>query len=165
MPETNIHVAGDRVVGLDCFPTPGHARHHVCYLDGDGVLYAGDAAGVRIQPGSFVLPPTPPPDIDLEAWEATLDEIERRAPERLALIHFGVAEDVRRHVEELRRRLREWGALVESGATQEEFVEHVRRELADTGEPSAPYYERAMPLDQSYAGLKRYWEKRREAAA
>ncbi|MDX6514013.1 MAG: hypothetical protein QOE36_3517, partial [Gaiellaceae bacterium] len=110
-------------------------------------------------------PPTPPPDIDLEGWEATLDEIERRAPERLALVHFGVADDVPRHVEELRRRLREWGALVERGATQEEFVEHARSELAAAGESGAPYYERAMPFDQSYAGLKRYWDKRREAAA
>ena len=62
------------------FPSPGHASHHVCYLDRDGTLYAGDAAGVRIQPSEFVLPPTPPPEVDLEAWERTLDEIERREP-------------------------------------------------------------------------------------
>ena len=90
----NVHIVGDRVLGLDCFPTPGHASHHVCYLDPDGTLYAGDACGVRVLPGRFVMPPTPPPEVDVEAWEETIDEIERRAPERLALIHFGVAEDV-----------------------------------------------------------------------
>jgi len=107
----------DRVLGLDCFPSPGHARHHVCYLDADGTLYAGDAAGVRIQPSAFVLPPTPPPEVDLEAWERTLDEIEARRPERLALIHFGVADDVERHLGELRLRLREWADRVRDGAS------------------------------------------------
>ena len=80
-----------------------------------GTLYAGDAAGVRIQPSAFVLPPTPPPEVDLEAWERTLDEIERARPERLALIHFGVAEDVERHLGELRRRLHEWAERVRDG--------------------------------------------------
>src|SRR4026209_2334736 len=75
VPAGNVEVVGDRVVGLDCFPSPGHAKHHVCYVDRDGTLLAGDAAGVRIQPTTFVMPPTPPPDIDLEAWHRTIDEI------------------------------------------------------------------------------------------
>src|SRR5207249_4396414 len=112
VPEANVHAAGSKVVGLDCFPAPGHASHHVCYLDGDGTLYAGDAAGVRIQPSRSVLPPTPPPEADVAAWNTTIDEIERRAPERLALIHFGVAQDPERHLDELRARLEEWSARV-----------------------------------------------------
>ena len=93
VPQENVHVVGEHVLGLDCFPTPGHASHHVSYLDRDGTLYAGDAAGVRIQPGRAVLPPTPPPEFDLDLWQQTLEEIERRDPDRLALIHFGVVED------------------------------------------------------------------------
>ena len=61
-------------------PRPGHASHHVCYLHGDGTLYAGDAAGVRIQPSRSSCPPRPPPELDLEAWVRTIDEIERRGP-------------------------------------------------------------------------------------
>src|SRR6266508_2060043 len=80
VPEANVHVVGERVLGLDCFPSPGHASHHVCYLDAEGTLFAGDAAGVRIAPQQVVLPPTPPPDVDVAAWDATLDEIARRAP-------------------------------------------------------------------------------------
>jgi glyoxylase-like metal-dependent hydrolase (beta-lactamase superfamily II) len=160
VPQENVSETGDHVLGLDCFPTPGHASHHVCYLDRDGTLYAGDAAGVRIQPSVFVLPPTPPPEFDPEAWESTLDELEWRGPARLALIHFGVADDPSEHLAELRRRLRAWTALVGDGASEEEF------EAAATGElgEDAPPYEQAMPLWQSYAGLRRYWDKRREAA-
>ena len=78
VPEENVHAVGSEVLGLACFPSPGHASHHVCYLDAEGTLYAGDAAGVRILPSTFVQPPTPPPEVDLEAWALTLDEIERR---------------------------------------------------------------------------------------
>ena len=158
VPEANVHVVGDGVLGLDCFPTPGHASHHVSYLDRDGTLYAGDAAGVRIQPGRAVIPPTPPPEFDLETWQQTLEEVERRSPERLALVHFGVAEDVRRHLAELRLELYEWADVVRGGAGAEEFVAYVQTELRDAGEDAA-YYDLAMPLWQSYQGLTRWVEK------
>src|SRR5438876_7122936 len=64
VPVDNIREVGDRVVGLECFPTPGHASHHVSCLDGDGTLYAGDAVGVRIQPARHILPQAPPPDVN-----------------------------------------------------------------------------------------------------
>jgi glyoxylase-like metal-dependent hydrolase (beta-lactamase superfamily II) len=160
VPAENVHIVGERVVGLDCFPTPGHASHHVCYLDGEGTVYAGDACGVRIQPGRIVMPPTPPPEVDVEAWNRSLDEIERRRPERLALIHFGVADDVARHVADLRTRLAAWAATVEAGATEQAFVASALEELEADAESERDAYERAMPLWQSYAGLKRYVEKR-----
>jgi glyoxylase-like metal-dependent hydrolase (beta-lactamase superfamily II) len=163
VPEQNVHVVADRVLGLECFPTPGHAPHHVCYLNRDGTLYAGDAAGVRLQPERLVLPPTVPPDFDLETWNRTIDEIERRRPERLALVHFGVANDTDRHLAELRERLADWVARVESGVTEAEFSKSVRDEVSADGESDIEAYERAMPFWQSYAGLKRYWEQRRAA--
>jgi glyoxylase-like metal-dependent hydrolase (beta-lactamase superfamily II) len=160
VPLKNVRETAEHVLGLDCFPSPGHASHHVCYLEGDGTLYAGDAAGVRIQPSRFVLPPTPPPEFDLATWESTLDELERRDPQRLALIHFGVAGDPGEHLAELRRRLRTWTALVGDGAGEDEFEAVGLAELGD----DAPPYLQAMPLWQSYAGLRRYWDKRLEAA-
>jgi glyoxylase-like metal-dependent hydrolase (beta-lactamase superfamily II) len=155
VPHDNVHVVGDRVLGLACFPTPGHASHHVSYLDRDGTLYAGDAAGVRIYPGRSVLPPTPPPEFDLEQWVQTIEEIERRDPDRLALIHFGVAEDPQRHLAELRLELYDWADFVRGGASEDEFVAYVRAELADAGENVADW-DGAMPLWQSYQGLKRW---------
>ncbi len=164
VPAENIRVVGGEVVGLQAFPTPGHASHHVSYLDGEGTIYAGDAAGVRIVPGRHVQPVSPPPDIDLEAWGRTIDELERRSPERLALIHFGVVEDPSEHLPRLREQLARWSSRVEGGVTKMEFVEAARRDFAeadDTGD--ADYYERAAPLWQSYEGLARYWSKRLEA--
>jgi glyoxylase-like metal-dependent hydrolase (beta-lactamase superfamily II) len=158
VPQQNIRVVAARVLGLDCFPTQGHASHHVSYLDGAGTLYAGDAAGVRIHPDRAVLPPTPPPDFDLEVWLETIDEIERRRPEHLALIHFGVTSDPELQLAELRTRLTEWVRRIQTGATEEEFGESVRNDLVATGSDSA-IYERAMPFWQSYAGLTRYSER------
>jgi glyoxylase-like metal-dependent hydrolase (beta-lactamase superfamily II) len=158
VPQQNIRVVAARVLGLDCFPTQGHASHHVSYLDGAGTLYAGDAAGVRIHPDRAVLPPTPPPDFDLEVWLETIDEIERRRPERLALIHFGVTSDPELQLAELRTRLTEWVRRIQTGATEEEFGESVRNDLVATRSDSATY-ERAMPFWQSYAGLTRYSER------
>jgi glyoxylase-like metal-dependent hydrolase (beta-lactamase superfamily II) len=158
VPQENVHVVGGRVLGLECFPTPGHASHHVSYLDRDGTLYAGDAAGVRIQPGRYVMPPTPPPEFDLEVWQRSLDAIEERAPERLALIHFGVAEDPGRHLADLRLELYDWAEFVHGGATEEEFVAYGRAELENAGE-DVGLYDVAMPLWQSYRGLKRWSEQ------
>jgi len=156
VPSENVHIVGDETLGLATFPSPGHASHHVCYLDPEGTLYAGDAAGVRIRPSEFVLPPTPPPEVELEAWGRTIDELERRAPSRMALIHFGVFADVERHLEELRRRLHAWAEHVRAGATEEQFAAMAADDLA----ADQAAYEQAMPFWQSYAGLKRYWEKR-----
>jgi glyoxylase-like metal-dependent hydrolase (beta-lactamase superfamily II) len=162
VPEANVHVVGARVLDLDCFPSPGHASHHVCYLDGEGTLLAGDAAGVRLLPARTALPVSPPPDIDVEAWHRTLDAIEERDPQALALIHFGLVRDVREHLAQLRERLDEW---VQRAHDENEgtWVRKTRRDLEAAERDDADRYERAGPLWQSYAGLRRYWDKREAA--
>jgi glyoxylase-like metal-dependent hydrolase (beta-lactamase superfamily II) len=165
VPEQNVHVVGDRVLGLDCFATPGHAWHHVSYLSEDGTLYAGDVAGVRIAPGSFVLPPCPPPEIDLEAWERSLDEIALRAPGRLALIHFGTFDDVEDHLATLREVIRTWSARVEAGMDEQTFVAAARFDLEQSDPDLVELYDRAAPLWHHYRGLERYWRKRDETTA
>jgi glyoxylase-like metal-dependent hydrolase (beta-lactamase superfamily II) len=156
VPEENVRIASQRAAGLEVYSAPGHASHHVVYFDG-ATLYVGDAAGVRIQPSASVLPPTPPPDVDVEGWYRTLEQIERLAPERLALTHFGFASDVGRHLAELRARLDTWATRVEAGAGESEFVAAAK---ADLPAEDAESYDRAMPFWQSYAGLERYWKTR-----
>lgn len=159
VPAANVREAGDRVLGLECFPSPGHASHHVCYVSGDGTLYAGDAAGVRLLPSRHVLPVCPPPDIDVEIWERTMDEIERRDPDRLCLVHFGVAVDGARHLAELRERLRLWAERART-LGEEEWLSLAHDDLAAEEGREAEGYELAAPLWQCYAGLRRYWDKR-----
>ena len=166
VPEEAIEVVGDKVLDLEAWPTPGHASHHVSYLAADGTCFAGDASGVKIPPSPFLAPVSPPPDIDLEAWERTLESIESRAPYRLCLPHFGVVEDPDIHVKEMRERLRTWGERVRDGATEDEFILAGEQELAEKADPdTAAAYTQAGPFWQSYAGLARYWDKRREAVA
>jgi glyoxylase-like metal-dependent hydrolase (beta-lactamase superfamily II) len=160
VPEANVRIAAGDVLGFDAFRTPGHASHHVSYLGPDGTLLAGDAAGVRIQPARYILPVSPPPDIDVEGWHATIDEIARRAPERLALIHYGVEHDVADHLGRLGAELDRWAQRVGDGMAIEEFVDAAR---ADAGE-DADIYDRVAPFWQSWHGLRRYWDKRAEAA-
>ena len=155
VPEANLRLAEGDVLGWEALPTPGHASHHVSYLR-DGTLLAGDATGVRILPSDYVQPVAPPPDIDLEAWQRSVEEIERRSPERLALIHFGVVTDVSTHLDLFRAALERWSGWVRDGMTQDEFVAAVS---ADAGE-EAERYSAVFSFAMSYLGLKRYHEKR-----
>jgi glyoxylase-like metal-dependent hydrolase (beta-lactamase superfamily II) len=155
VPEANVRLAVGNVLGWESFPTQGHASHHVSYLR-DGTLLAGDAAGVRMPGASYVLPVSPPPDVDVEAWHATTAAIRSRRPDRLALIHFGVHEDVAVHLDRLDAELDRWAARVRDGMSQEEFVDAA---LADAG-VDAEAYDRVAPFWQSWHGMKRYWETR-----
>jgi glyoxylase-like metal-dependent hydrolase (beta-lactamase superfamily II) len=165
VPAENVHIVGEEVVGLECFATPGHASHHVSYLDARGTLYAGDATGVRVGGGAFVMPPCPPPEFDLEAWEQTILEIERRAPDRLALIHFGAYDDVEAHLATLREALSRWTEWVENGMDEQTFVAAARHDVSQTEPDLADEYDRAAPYWHHFRGIERYWRKRREAVS
>jgi hypothetical protein len=103
---------------------------------------------------------SPPPDVDVDAWHATVTAIRAREPDRLALIHFGIHEDVEAHLDRLETELDRWADRVGGGMQQEEFVAAAR---ADAG-AEADQYDRVAPLWQSWQGMRRYWDKRREAA-
>lgn len=149
--------------------TPGHASHHVTYFDErDGLAYVGDTAGIHIS-GDFLIAPTPPPDIDIELWERSLDTILALQPERLLLTHFGIVAHPDRHIERYRTVLRESAARVaraldapgEEEARVRAFVEELRRDARrHLSEAEAAAAELAAPFDQLWLGLARYWRKR-----
>jgi glyoxylase-like metal-dependent hydrolase (beta-lactamase superfamily II) len=160
VPAERLRPTARAAAGLDCFPSPGHARHHVNYVDGDGVMYSGDANGVRVAPYRFIVPAAPPPEIDLDAWSRTLDEIERRRPERLALIHFGLF-DPAEHLPRQREQLALWSDRVRAGFDEEEFVAAAHADLIETdGLGAVTFYELPAPAWHSFRGLRRYWDKR-----
>ncbi len=136
--------------------TPGHASHHVSYLhEPTGRAFTGDVAGVRIDDGC-VLAPTPPPDIDLEAWRASLELIEAWRPRSLAVTHFGSFDDVENHLAALRDQLDQASAMA-GDLDQATFAATIRTTVANSTAPeTAAAYEQAMPPAQSFHGLARY---------
>jgi glyoxylase-like metal-dependent hydrolase (beta-lactamase superfamily II) len=154
--------------------TPGHASHHVSYFDPSGrVAFVGDTAGIRRSGGAYVMPPTPPPDIDLDAWRSSADRILAWDPDTLFLTHFGPFHGARTHFQQLFERLASWSRFVrqlladaglDDAARERRFVEEGLHELKRTvGEEEAAQYGRAGRLDYSWQGLARYWAKRASA--
>jgi glyoxylase-like metal-dependent hydrolase (beta-lactamase superfamily II) len=111
--------------------TPGHAVHHVALFDaGRGYLFPGDVAGVRLEDPPLVRPATPPPDLRLEEWYASLDRILALRPQRLFLPHFGPVDELGTHVTELRERLRVWSDLARAGMRAGLDAENIARAFA-----------------------------------
>jgi glyoxylase-like metal-dependent hydrolase (beta-lactamase superfamily II) len=150
---------GETIDGWRVAYTPGHAVHHVSYLHEESrVAYCGDVAGVRVGEGP-VFPPTPPPDIDLEAWRASIDVVEAWEPQRLAVTHFGTFDDPARHLADLRAGLDHWGDVARD-ADAEGFEQAVVDHLSGLSEGVHASYLKAMPPDTLYSGLARYWQRR-----
>jgi len=171
VPEENVRVlqGGETVLGMEVAYTPGHASHHVCYFHAEsGTAFVGDVAACRIPPSSLIVPPTPPPDIDIEVWEQSLDTVASWNPQRLALTHFGAVEDdVRGHIEAVRAKLREEAELARQ-MTKEEYdadnENRIRRRLAEEGigEETVDELLQAVPTAYQWSGLDRYWRKKAE---
>lgn len=170
VPAANVRVlsGGERILDgtFEVAYTPGHASHHVAYWHRDArTAFVGDVGGVRITPSSPVIPPTPPPDIDLEAWHDSIDRIKAWSPRRLAFTHFGETDDLPGQLDEVGRRLDAWAERVRE-QDLDAFVASVTEEIERAAEPGTlPAYVQAAPPEQLYLGLERYWRKRAEAVA
>ena len=163
-----LHVAGRR---LDVRYTPGHAVHHVIFFDASsGNLFAGDTAGVRLQGVDYVRPPTPPPDIDLEAWLNSMNIIKELRPDVLYLGHFGATRNVEQHLQRLREQLGRWGSFVlqamRSGKEEKEIltmlIEYTEPELLHLTNDirAVNRYEIATNYAMTVQGYMRYWRKK-----
>lgn len=144
--------------------TPGHASHHVAYLhEQSGRAFVGDVAGVRIPPTDLVIAPTPPPDIDVERWEASLDLIAAWRPSSLGVTHFGAVDDAGAQLEATRQSLRDLAGLARRGDADmlENAVRSTIEREAD-GAATVQAYEAAVPPSHLFMGLERYWRKRAE---
>jgi len=167
VPEANVRplAGGEDVLGMRVAYTPGHASHHVCYLhDETGTAFVGDVAAVRIPPSELIVPPTPPPDIDIESWLESIAIVESWRPERLALTHFGQIDDPIEHLEKVRVRLREEAELAQQ-LSEQEYEHRHRLQVADNADPiTAEMLIQCVPPEYQWRGLDRYWRKKDEAA-
>ncbi len=169
VPENNLRVLSGGESVLEDFKveyTPGHASHHVSFLhEPTGTALVGDVAGVRIPPATLVAAPTPPPDIDVDAWHASLDLLAGWQPQRLALTHFGsIDEDIDAHLDAVRAALAE--QIERTGRlTQEEFVTSQIAMLEENMDlETAKEFAQALPPHHIWLGLDRWRRKREEAA-
>jgi len=177
VPESRVRVlAGGETIAaggreLTVAYTPGHAVHHVSYFDRSGrIAFVGDTAGIRRGNSVYVMPPTPPPDVDLEAWRASADRILAWDPDTVFLTHFGPVHGARPHFEQLFERLADWSRIVrrlladpslDDQQRERQFVDEVMLDLRRViGESEAEQYGRAGRLDYSWQGLARYWRKK-----
>jgi glyoxylase-like metal-dependent hydrolase (beta-lactamase superfamily II) len=163
VPEERMKVlsGGETVLGFGVQYTPGHASHHVCYLhEASGTAFVGDMAGVRIPPSDLTLAPTPPPDVDVEAWERSLDAIAAWEPQTLALTHFGTSDDPPAQLQAVRESLR-WQAELAGETDQDAFMAALHERIV-AGEPAEDVaaVEQAAPLDHLFLGLDRWHSKR-----
>jgi glyoxylase-like metal-dependent hydrolase (beta-lactamase superfamily II) len=155
---------------FDVAYTPGHASHHVSYFNGDtGIAFVGDTAGVQLQAGRFIVPPTPPPDIDLEAWRESFARIAAWHPDTLFITHFGPCAPVAAHLTEMADHLELTSGLAKTSLARDGadadreawFTDELRRELRRwMGGAEAHAYEVAGRFDLNWRGLARYWRKK-----
>ena len=157
VPEDRLRVlrGGEHIGDWHVEYTPGHASHHVSFLHTPTrTAFTGDTGGVRIA-GGPVIPPTPPPDIDLDAWVESVDRIASWDPARIAITHFGAYDDVASHLDALRaglRRVAGWARDTDA----EEFADRVRDHVAmRVDDETAAEYEQAMPAWTLWPGLDR----------
>lgn len=151
--------------------TPGHAIHHLAYAVQD-LIFCGDVGGVRIPGSSLVNAPTPPPDIDLDAWRQSLALLRDQRPRRLFITHYGLYEDANHHLNDLERSIDELErvslAVLRAGGGRQELTDAIRainREIANQAGPVvAKRYELSTPFEMAASGLERYWKRRHPEA-
>lgn len=173
VPADRVHPLADgetvRIGGrtLRAHSTPGHAAHHLVLHEPEGgAVFTGDVAGVRLQGSSYVRPPTPPPDLDLDLWRESVGRIRSLRPRRLYPTHFGAFDDPDRHLDELLAHLFFWAGWTEAqrqkGTPHSEIAAGLRergdREIRDSGggEETIRRYERAVGYEMIAQGLERY---------
>ena len=183
IPKANIRslTGGERIDvsdrQLDVVYLPGHASHHVGYFDSaSGVAFVGDTAGIRLGTELFATPPTPPPDIDVEAWVQSVELIRSRHPSTLFVTHFGPHEDVSAHLDAFLEHLAatdEDGERIGPGAHHPGERRHRRGQGERITHQMQLYIQRFMPAQQTdlfngaplgplslgWLGLRRYWRK------
>ncbi len=163
VPEANVKplAGGEQVLGMRVAYTPGHASHHVSYLhEESGTAFVGDVAAVRLPGVDWIVPPTPPPDIDIETWEESIGIVEGWSPERLALTHFAAIDDPLPHLAAVRERLHEEAQLARD-LSEEAYEQRHRTRVAESSasDEAAAEMIQCVPPQYQWRGLNRYWSK------
>ncbi|MFC4455575.1 MBL fold metallo-hydrolase [Deinococcus sonorensis] len=147
--------------------TPGHAVHHLAYHVGDD-LYVGDVGGIRLDARQSPRAPTPPPDIDLEAWDRSIEVLREVPALNLHLAHYGTYPQQAAHWDQLHTHLHADARVVREGleesleaqAVTERYTSRLMAALQAEGPDLPERYAAACPPWMSVQGLIRYWTRR-----
>lgn len=167
---------GDEVVvgpgrTLTAVDSPGHAKHHLAVHDSEsGILFAGDAVGVRLPDAGVLRPATPPPDFDLDLALASLRRFADRSPSGIALAHYGLVPEPGTVLEEAASTLSAWASVAEQAWRQGADVAAALEaafaaELAGVDEAHRQKLETLNGVHSNAAGLRRWLDQRAGAAA
>ena len=166
-PGAKIEIGGLEFLALD---TPGHADHHFAYLLED-ICFSGDVGGVRLPGPDYLCIPAPPPEFHLGKWRDTLAKLRAVKFRRIAPTHFGIFEDVEKHLEMLDRGLEELSEFIERVMPGDPPIEEIERRYREwMGKRYASHgvdgqrlhaYEVANPSWMAPSGIQRYWRKHR----
>jgi glyoxylase-like metal-dependent hydrolase (beta-lactamase superfamily II) len=154
---------------LTTVDSPGHAKHHLALHDSEsGILFAGDAVGVRLPDAGVLRPSTPPPDFDLDLALTSLQRFADRRPSGVALAHYGLVPDPLATLDEAGETLRRWAGVAEqawkegrdiAAALDDAFAD----ELVDAEPANREKLETLNGVHSNAAGFKRWLDQRAAA--
>jgi glyoxylase-like metal-dependent hydrolase (beta-lactamase superfamily II) len=160
---------------LDVLYTPGHASHHICLADSEtGAMFTGDALGVHLPDVGVLRPATPPPDIDVEEYVASVEAVKRRARTALLFSHFGPVTEIAELCDLAAARLKKWADIVRGAMSATDDLDRIA-EILDAGTTTEfddaidggagrDRYEILADMRSNASGLVRYWRKREALA-
>lgn len=153
---------------LTTVDSPGHAKHHLALHDSaSGILFVGDAVGVRLPDAGVLRPSTPPPDFDLDQAVHSLHRFAARRPTGIALAHYGLVPDPDTVCEEAEHTLRRWADVATAAyrngddiaaALDEAFAD----DLAGVDPAQREKLETLNGVHSNAAGFRRWLEQRDE---
>jgi glyoxylase-like metal-dependent hydrolase (beta-lactamase superfamily II) len=172
-PAERVHVLADGEqidVGngrtLTTVDSPGHAKHHLALHDSDsGILFVGDAVGVRLPDAGVLRPSTPPPDFDLDQAITSLHKFAARRPTGIALAHYGLVPDPATICDEAEGILRRWAEVAEAAWREGRDIataldEHFAGELGEIDPANRNKLETLNGVHSNAAGFRRWLETR-----
>lgn len=180
VPQDKLHILQDNdtvsIEGLDfqALYTPGHASHHLAYLL-DDLCFTGDVAGCALPGLTHVRVPTPPPDLDLALWDASLTRLEQANPKTLFLTHFGQRDDAIGHLKRCRKALHDLRDFVkpywEQGAPKTDAIEayfpwiEEQAKAVGASEEELQRFQNIAGAKGNVGGFYRYFSKCAEASS
>jgi glyoxylase-like metal-dependent hydrolase (beta-lactamase superfamily II) len=149
--------------------TPGHASHHVAFLLNGETMFTGDASAIHFAGSSVIRPALPPPEVNLEIWQDSVEKMIAAKPKRLLLTHYGEVQNAETHLRQVIERNQQWAELILEGMRKGEEATRLEqrlrdlslKELAESGASEEVIHRHRVTSndEMTVMGVTRYWQK------